>query len=624
MVGAYDDVPDNIEEHRSKIYCQSLRRTSEEGRDFPDGLPNFFTLHYDATRVNFASHQRKTFDLAKYIKETVCRGVDDDDEIADIVRSKTIAIIGGGIGGLTCFFALHAEGFDNVHLFEMDKHLLGVQKDCAHRHGHPSAIDWPKRPINATTNLPLLNWGAGTADGVVSQMASDPFENRFLERKKDFIHRGCWVKRMILSGGTWQLEVDPPNRVQDFAPEILVNAQGFGVDKNIEFSSTDSYWWEDNLANALRERNRFNNQKFVVLGRGDGALIDFARASIGQGTGPDPVAKMLGCLRHDKYQHPNYEVREVDELPDFSGAEDQIREASGSFLNLKNWAQSGQREYDAPRFYEFRSMLAEEISSTHKLRDGGALLVAPENKSLPDDGRINEASIANQLLHCTLFHDDGGKLEEKKGKLEKVPSEHLPNCGDGDSLEHSPTALIKLSDGTTLSLSGLFRIVRNGPNRPLLDRMEIDGKMAKEHYQAVKAPPENFNLGGHLSTDQRKEILDVLLPDLRDEALSAETVSWDYRCGLLQRYLSEYVGLEKCVVVFARDPDGIGYLNILTPINPDVGSKETRAMAQRNHQRMIDNGGYDRVMFGGQVAWTHQGQTEQTFRGNSVPKRGAA
>jgi hypothetical protein len=415
MVDAYDDVDDNPDKYRRTIYTQRLDTSSKGATDYSDtGLPNFYTLHYDASRVNFASHQRKTLDLASFIRAELTNAMEGDPDLdaqAQHVREITVAIIGGGIGGLTCFLALHAMGFNNVHLFEMDSDLLSVQKDCFHRHGHPTAIDWPGTPVASTTDLPVLNWGAGTAHSVTWQMQADRFEAKFLAQKEEdcFIHKGAWVEKMILADGAWELVVEPAKTGTDGlsiasdarTPDIIVNAQGFGVDKNIEFSSTDSYWWEDNLANSLRERNRFNQKTFVVLGRGDGALIDFARAAIGQGIGPDRVAQMLGCLRDEMYQLPNTEPSELGQTDIRSTAEEQIKDIA-RHSRLIDWAHSDDRKEDNPRFHVFRLGLSKAVRKIHGAREQGVMLVSPQSKSTETE-KLATASMGNQLLHCALF-----------------------------------------------------------------------------------------------------------------------------------------------------------------------------------------------------------------------------
>lgn len=631
MVDGYNDNAGLQDEYRRQIYTQRLNGKIPDAENFSTGLPNFYTLHYDASRVNFASHQRKTLDLASYLRAERTAGLESDAQ-ADHLRTISVAIIGGGIGGLTCFLALHAMGFCNVHLFEMDSDLLSVQKDCFHRHGHPTAIDWPKEPVASTTDLPILNWGAGTAHSVTRQMQGDRFEAEFLAQKEatGFIHKSAWVEKMILADGAWELVVEPAKSGTEGmsiandarTPNIIINAQGFGVDQNIEFSSTDSYWWEDNLANSLRERNRFNQKRFVVLGRGDGALIDFARAAIGQGIGPDWVAHMLGCLRSEMYQLPNTEPCELGQADIRSTSEEQIKDIT-RHSRLKEWARSPDREEHDPRFHAFRLKLSKAIRKTHGAREQGVMLVSPQGGASETE-KLATASMGNQLLHCTLFYDSDNRLDETVGALEVVRPEGAPEASPASDGRAIATASIKYGASRIEDLDTTFRIVRNGPNRPLLERMEINDQSALAHYEATRNPSENRNLGAEWTVDSRKKFLEALLPELADPDLPEAAVAWDYRYHLLKRHLCENLALEDCEVGFLRDEKGDGYLKISAPIVTEQDAHSDDASAQENHDKMIHSGGYDRIMFGGRVAWHNKTRKNQAFTARSVPSRTAA
>lgn len=631
MVDGYNDNAGVKDEYRRQIYTQRLNGKAPDAENFSGGLPNFYTLHYDASRVNFASHQRKTLDLASFLRAKCTAGLESDAQ-ADHLRTLSVAIIGGGIGGLTCFLALHAMGFCKVHLFEMDSDLLSVQKDCFHRHGHPTAIDWPGKPVASTTDLPILNWGAGTAHSVTRQMQADRFEAQFLAQKEEtgFIHKSAWVEKMILDDGAWELVVEPAKSGTEGmsiasdarTPNIIIDAQGFGVDKNIEFSSTDSYWWEDNLANSLRERNRFNQKRFVVLGRGDGALIDFARAAIGQGIGPDQVAHMLGCLRGETYQLPNTELCELGQTDIRSAAEEQIKEIT-RHSRLKEWARSPDREECDPRFHAFRLELSKAIRKTHGTREQGVMLASPQSGASETE-KLATASLGNQLLHCTLFYDSDNRLEETVGALEVVKPEDAPEAGAASKGRATATASIKHGASRIEDLDTTFRIVRNGPNRPLLDRIEINNRSALAQYQATRNPSENQNLGAEFTVDSRKEFLEALLPDLADPILPNDVVAWDYRYDLLKRHLCENLALEDCEVGILRDENGEGYMKIFAPIVTQQDVHLADGSAGKNHDKMILSGGYDRIMFGGRVVWQNKTRKNQAFIARSVPSRTAA
>jgi hypothetical protein len=151
--------------------------------------------------------------------------------------------------------------------------------------------------------------------------------------------------------------------------------------------------------------------------------------------------------------------------------------------------------------------------------------------------------------------------------------------------------------------------------------MEINDQSALKHYKATKNPSENRNLGAEFTVANRKEFLETLLPELADPDLSDDVVAWDYRYDLLKRHLCENLALEDCEIGFLRADDGSGYLRIYAPIVTEGNSHLDDASARENHDKMIQSGGYDRVMFGGRVAWQDKTRKNLAFTARSVPSR---
>lgn len=559
----------------------------------PETLDGFYALHYNSTRVNFAAHQQKTLALA----EDIAKQADE--------RQQSIAVLGGGIGGVTCFLGLRAFGCEKVQLYEAGPRAIGVQAGCYHRHGHPTAIEWPRTPVSCTTNLPLLNWGAGSADAIQRQMMEDTLEGRLIQRfaNEGIIHFNTVVNKIERENKQWRLRLS--NRKPDInvLADIVIYAMGFGLDQGTEWSRAESYWWDDNLENYLRDRHFYGSKAFMVTGRGDGALIDFSRIALGRGMVGDTVPRMLSTLRDARFLQPTispeFDVRRWETLSDI---ETLLKEEKGDFDDLQAWTANS----DVPEaFATYREGLWEQVNKTHA--SNAKVKLVAQHKDEPLGGRGSEGAFANRLLFATLMGlDHSGRLEDALGKIEQgengKPFIRWQN-EDG-------------SDGGTHPVEAELIFVRYGPGRKayLLGRLGYD----PEKDELLDPPEDSFDVGAKFKVDLRAEFLKNLCPPDSRLPSDAKVVAWDYRQNLVERYLCDIVGLERVEVRFRCDPEGRGYLEICAPIDLDTASDA----AERNHTKMIDCGGFDLQMFGGPVAWTHR-ETEPVYSATSVATAGA-
>ena len=554
-------------------------------------LESFYALHYNATRVNFAAHQRKTLALAEMIAGKARE------------KQQSIAVLGGGIGGITCFLGLRAFGCENVRLYEAGPKPIGVQKGCYHRHGHPTAIEWPREPVSCTTDLPMLNWGAGSADAIYQQMMEDTLEGRLIERfaTEGRIYFNTVVNKIERDSNQWRLRLSPQRSV--YKADIVVYAMGFGRDQDTEWSRAESYWWEDNLENYLRDRHFYGAKTFVVTGRGDGALIDFSRIALGLGMVRDTVPQMLSTLRGKQFMTPAFSPEfDKEKWSELSDAEKLLRDKMSDFEDLEAWS----AQEDVPdTFVHYRNELLMRLKATHA-GNAKIKLVAPYDAAAPLGGRGSKGSFANRLLFATLMGlNHKGRLANEFGKIKK--NKHgkpfiQRQYDDGE-------------DGGTDPVEGELVFVRHGPGRAayLLERLGFD----VEDYKLHDPTGENYDLGKAFSVDERRECLEKLCPADSRLPSDPEVVAWDYRQTLVERYLRDIVGLKHIEVRFRRDPQQRGYLEICAPIRQDRGDE----VAKDNHIKMMERGGYDLQMFGGAVAWTHREQ-EPIYRATSVATAG--
>ena len=246
-------------------------------------IENVFSLNPKAGNVSFFSQQRRAVFVAS--------------EICDKHLEKDILIVGGGLSGTTCFFAMNALGHKKVTLIEAGGQLIWSQRNAAHRFAHPSLAEWPHPDgvFSSATDLPLMNWRAGSMDEVLGLIDEDPAYDSAYHFGDDHIHLHTTVTGLNRvtptdkSSEKWKAEVKqyniPGTSISKSPPpdyfDVVILATGFGKERGSP--ATNSEYWQFDFARRIREDARkFGPRQPVVVGGGDAALIDAARLCIGE------------------------------------------------------------------------------------------------------------------------------------------------------------------------------------------------------------------------------------------------------------------------------------------------------------------------------------------------------
>jgi hypothetical protein len=217
-------------------------------------------------RVSFASQQRRVLNLIwaltrkKILPE----------------RGARVAVIGGGIAGVTAAAALLCRSCD-VHLYEREGEVLTLQSLAHHRTVHPSINFWPEEALNWTTEFPFLDWYADNAVRVAKVIERDwkGFEdayNKFgsLEDWLSGLHVNTPVSGFDDDDGRPIVLVD--GKPHDTFDLVLVTT-GFGFERNLGDEEQKRYWTHDDI-DLLSLRTGL---KIAVSGTGDGGIIDALR-----------------------------------------------------------------------------------------------------------------------------------------------------------------------------------------------------------------------------------------------------------------------------------------------------------------------------------------------------------
>lgn len=241
------------------------------------------------------------------------------------LERKSIAIIGGGIAGLTLSARLLQLGWVDIRIFERLTDLLAVQNGCDTRWIHPRIIDWPLSgsKIN-NSELPILNWETDTASNVSYEIevgwqkivdscaikqtnasggvkrgkfprtisvllgvthlkiSMHPSKSRGRKRTKD--HPVVeWIRDTKVSNRKIDGDTAQPSGQESFSKVIL--ATGFGI----ETGASDSYWRNESLGQLNIDGAQ---RRFLVSGLGDGAISDLLRLTT-RNFRPDRVVNEL-------------------------------------------------------------------------------------------------------------------------------------------------------------------------------------------------------------------------------------------------------------------------------------------------------------------------------------------
>jgi threonine dehydrogenase-like Zn-dependent dehydrogenase len=240
---------------------------SESGED----SGGVFILGINEQRVTFAAQQARAMNLIRSLSQ-----------LNIIKQESRIAILGGGLSGITAAMAASVVGVEKIHLFEKSEEILTLQGKSEHRIIHPTIYDFPRTIYEHNeTNFPFLNWKANTAPVILEGIKNefDEFQDKLVTKIR--IHVDSEVNEIVSQGQKYLIKLDKKN----YSPaefkrgfDIVILATGQGKEKD-KFDLGDnflSYWDLD----KLDELNEDDRHRILIAGVGDGALADLVRAKL--------------------------------------------------------------------------------------------------------------------------------------------------------------------------------------------------------------------------------------------------------------------------------------------------------------------------------------------------------
>lgn len=379
-------------------------------------LPRIYVLGALSTGVTVYRQQARAHNLASALN---CAAAAGD------IRLKNVAVVGGGIAGLTVAAALVSLD-TNVHvtLFEKRWDLCPLQQGCDTRWLHPKIYDWPAVRVTES-DLPVLNWREGRASNVAGAIlkrfadycmwsagAQGGTSTLHEERIRVFLglshlsingpdHRVEWMGHLAERQGSHFRAREPQGDTREF--DVIVVATGFGLElgyKGNHAQSPGSYWRNDVLGQpALAGATN----SFIVSGYGDGAIVDLCRLTIER-------------FRQDVILKELFEFTGLDEAEEL--LERLIPIGPSSTFNLKSLIDGS-----GPDVLELMNSACKQLSQRIR-KDTTVILHARGRGESPHSiSKIFETktSVANRLLLYMLYRT--GAFLVRFDKLEAVRKE---------------------------------------------------------------------------------------------------------------------------------------------------------------------------------------------------------
>jgi hypothetical protein len=251
----------------------------------PPGQSRLYVLGAYARRVTIYSQQVRAINL-----------VDAIDRYRGGLNGRRVAIVGGGIAGLTA--AARALDYGaKVSVFEQTEQLISLQNDASHRWVHPHLYEWPaesaRRLLEDKAGLPVLDWSAQKANDLAKDLRGQ--WNNIAQARAGMLSQHTLAKVTRIDLGLQACELTFNDlRTKTIATasfDLAILALGYGLEPDDH--GKDSYWRLDGGPGFLA---RPKEECVLVAGYGDGALTDLMRACLKEFDHGEILKEIIGAL----------------------------------------------------------------------------------------------------------------------------------------------------------------------------------------------------------------------------------------------------------------------------------------------------------------------------------------
>lgn len=239
--------------------------------------PSVYSATFFSRRnISIVDQQARCFNL--------CWGL---AQLKSIRPQHHVAIVGGGISGMTCAVALAVWTGCLVSVFEKDSVLLKRFRRAGHRFIHPDlnhrggGDGYLNYDPSKQTRFPFMNWSGNYAPAFAEELIGKFKHYRSTLNIALYLNSEVGVPSS--AGGVVKLAVTSGARKKRMAFDAAVLATGFG-EENLTLSphtNDTSYWLSGNplsyRPSPLRKRGC---ERVLVSGNGDSAIIELAHLLI--------------------------------------------------------------------------------------------------------------------------------------------------------------------------------------------------------------------------------------------------------------------------------------------------------------------------------------------------------
>ena len=386
----------------------------------PDGMSGVFPLGiYDIEKTVY-TQQRRALTVSHALLET-----------RQVEASSKVAIVGGGVGGLTAGYALSLAGAD-VTIFELRSSRAPILARNRTRFIHPNIYDWPQEhSTTLDTKLPFLNWSAARSNEVATVITNEFNKYEKSVENLRFI-RGKSINYIAPKGSpdnTRRVELSSEDGEISDHYDAVILATGFGVESGeLKGIPITSYWENDDLENEIYSSTG-EPINILVSGAGDGGLTDIMRATILD------------------FEHGDF-LCEISNNSDLLAHRDKLLEMEQQARRALAGKKSGVQQFNFSEAYSKRSDVSQIVRGCLKGRIRQDTRVTFNFQNAP---RLQaESSCLNRVIVEALI--DGGHVTAKRCDIRGA---EIRSSGASWSIKWTPSSKAQLFDKV---------VIRHGPN----------------------------------------------------------------------------------------------------------------------------------------------------------------
>lgn len=413
-------------------------------------------------------------------------------------KAKEVAVIGGGLSGITLCVALAAVKAKTV-LYESNDKVLELQKNATHRILHPNVNYWPYQPTSRTTELPFLNWFLDTVANTVNLLQQEWESNYSKCLHRENLQATVLDVKALKKDGKDKIEVvwkktdDESGKAESYYYDMVFITSGFGAESDLDPEQDIVGYWEPDKVLEEREKGA-GARHFIVSGSGDGGIIEVLR------------------IAHKDFNNGDLTFKVCKLLSDRSC--DSVMRIINAEANAKLFHKSGMvelehkkiSEYLQRAYFEAVEELPKEVLDLLHDSIKSTPFITLVSRFLPYPFALNSAPIHKLLLAFSL-KEGNGRIEYKLGAVTR----------DNDS----NTYVLKTEgENVILDREKYFLIVRHGSDPPIteiLDNFDNEATRSKQlihsnynfDLSAERARPkyftENVDGGNHPKFDPSSE-----------------------------------------------------------------------------------------------------------------------